>query len=81
MSFQNEGNSNNIGLILVDNVNLDRVSTAVPDSGSSTVLLGLAMIGLGLMGWKFTRLAYYLARSIFLRSRRIIRTRRAPRLA
>ena len=56
VSFQNEGPSNNIGLIL-DNVNLDRVSTPVPDSGSTTVLLGIAMIGLCLMGWKFTRLA------------------------
>jgi hypothetical protein len=48
-SFHNEGSSNNIGLIL-DNVNLDRVSTAVPDSGSTTGLLGIAIIGLGLMG-------------------------------
>jgi hypothetical protein len=56
LSFQNEGSSNNIGLVL-DNVNLDRVSGAVPDSGSTTVLLGIAMIGLGLMGWKFRRLA------------------------
>jgi hypothetical protein len=56
LSFLNEGISNNIGLIL-DNVNVDRVSTAVPDSGSTTVLLGIAMIGLCLMGWKFTRLA------------------------
>jgi hypothetical protein len=56
LSFHNEGSSNNIGLIL-DNVNLDRVSTAVPDSGSTTVLLGIAIIGLCLMGWKFTRLA------------------------
>jgi hypothetical protein len=56
LSFHNEGSSNNIGLIL-DNVSLDRVSTAVPDSGSTTVLLGIAIIGLCLMGWKFTRLA------------------------
>ena len=55
-SFNNEGSSNNIGLIL-DNVNLDRVSTAVPDSGSTTGLLGIAIIGLGLMGRKFTRVA------------------------
>ena len=53
LSFHNEGSSNNIGLIL-DNVS---VSTAVPDSGSTTVLLGIAIIGLFLMGWKFTRLA------------------------
>jgi hypothetical protein len=56
LSFLNEGISDNIGLIL-DNVNLDRVSTAVPDSGSTTVLLGIAIIGLCLMGWRFTRLA------------------------
>jgi hypothetical protein len=56
LSFHNEGSSNNIGLIL-DNVSLDRVSTAAPDSGSTTVLLGIAIIGLCLMGWKFTRLA------------------------
>jgi hypothetical protein len=56
LSFQNVGNSNNIGLIL-DNVNLNRVSTAVPDSGSTIVFLGIAMIGLSLMGRKFTRLA------------------------
>jgi hypothetical protein len=55
LSFLNEGISNNIGLIL-DNVNLQSVSS-VPDSGSTTVLLGIAMIGLGLAGWKFKRLA------------------------
>lgn len=50
LSFHNEGSSNNIGLIL-DNVSLDRVSTAVPDSGSTAVLLGIAIIGLCLMGF------------------------------
>ena len=53
LSFHNEGSSNNIGLIL-DNVS---VSTAVPDSGSTTVLLGIAIIGLFLMGWKFARMS------------------------
>ena len=56
LSFHNEGSSNNIGLIL-DNVTLNRVSTAVPDSGSTIVFLGIAIIGLGLMARKFTRLA------------------------
>ena len=43
LSFLNEGISNDIGLIF-DNVNLQSVSS-VPDSGSTTVLLGIAMIG------------------------------------
>jgi hypothetical protein len=54
-SFQNEGSSNNIGLIL-DNVTLSRLSR-VPDSGSTIAFLVIAMIGLGLIGRKFTRLA------------------------
>ena len=56
LSFQNEGISNNIGLVL-DNVSLNRVSTPVPDSGSTIVFLGIAIIGLGLIARKFTRLA------------------------
>lgn len=52
LSFLNEGPSNNIGLIL-DDVNLNR---GVPDSGTTAVLLGIAMIGLGLIGRKFMRL-------------------------
>jgi hypothetical protein len=55
LSFHNEGISNNIGLIL-DNVTLNQVS-GVPDSGSTIAFLGIAMIGLGLIGRKFTRLA------------------------
>jgi hypothetical protein len=54
LRFRNDG-GDNIGAIL-DNVNLNLVS-AVPDSGSTIVFLWIAMIGLGLMGWKFTRLA------------------------
>ena len=56
LSFQNEGSSNNIGLIL-DDLNLNRVSSELPDSGSTIVFLGIAMIGLALMGRKFARLA------------------------
>jgi hypothetical protein len=52
--FENEG-GDRTGAIL-DNVKLDQVSTAVPDSGSTIVFLGMAMIGSGLMGRKFTRL-------------------------
>ena len=56
LSFQNNG-GDNIGLIL-DNVSLNQASTfGVPDSGSTILLLTVAMIGLGLMGRKFTRLA------------------------
>jgi hypothetical protein len=55
LSFLNEGPSNNIGLIL-DNVTLNRVSTTVPDSGTTALLLPIAMIGLGFIGRKFTRL-------------------------
>jgi hypothetical protein len=54
LSFHNEGISNNIGLIL-DDVNVNRVSTPVPDSGSTAALLGIAMIGLGVTGWKCRR--------------------------
>jgi hypothetical protein len=55
LSFLNEGPSNNIGLIL-DNVTLNRVSSTVPDSGTTALLLPIAMIGLGFIGRKFTRL-------------------------